>query len=321
MYCRESLVIAAVVLCVTPASAVDGVLEINQACAAGPGCFAGDGAGFPVTITSAGSYRLTSDLTLTAPGSGIEVAANHVSIDLNGFGLVGPTTCTGSGASISCGSQSGRGIRNTNFGGRDVWVSNGRIRGFGFGIELGDASRVESVTVETNGSWGIVVGAESIVSDATAHRNGNFGIQVGSNSLVRASRTTANGSDGVSVGGLRRGVSIQETTASENGGDGIDAGNAASVRRCTANDNEGTGIRVGNVSLVTDSIAWINSDDGIEVTSLGSSVQRNVVNNNSGVGLNLLPDTNYRENTLIQDEVSSGFNTGANVCEGTVLCP
>ncbi len=38
-----------------PAHAVDGVLEINQACAVNAGCFAGDTAGFPVTITGAGS--------------------------------------------------------------------------------------------------------------------------------------------------------------------------------------------------------------------------------------------------------------------------
>lgn len=31
---------------VSPAFASDGVLEINQTCAAGPGCFAGDTAGF-----------------------------------------------------------------------------------------------------------------------------------------------------------------------------------------------------------------------------------------------------------------------------------
>src|SRR5262245_32414033 len=37
------------------ASASDGVLEINQTCAA-VGCFQGDSAGFPVTINSAGSY-------------------------------------------------------------------------------------------------------------------------------------------------------------------------------------------------------------------------------------------------------------------------
>jgi len=34
-----------------PARASDGVLEINQTCAIQTGCFAGDTAGFPVTIS------------------------------------------------------------------------------------------------------------------------------------------------------------------------------------------------------------------------------------------------------------------------------
>ncbi|MDG2051443.1 MAG: hypothetical protein P8M78_14920 [Myxococcota bacterium] len=42
----------------SPALAVDGVLEINQACAVNTGCFSGDAAGLPVTITAAGSYRM-----------------------------------------------------------------------------------------------------------------------------------------------------------------------------------------------------------------------------------------------------------------------
>jgi hypothetical protein len=48
--------------------AVDGVLEINQACVS-VGCFPGDLAGFPVTISSTGSYRLTSSLDVTGEGS------------------------------------------------------------------------------------------------------------------------------------------------------------------------------------------------------------------------------------------------------------
>lgn len=42
------------------AVAADGELEINQACAGSSvGCFPGDSAGFPVSITQPGSYRFT----------------------------------------------------------------------------------------------------------------------------------------------------------------------------------------------------------------------------------------------------------------------
>ena len=53
------------------ASASEGALEINQTCALQTGCFAGDGAGFPVTIDgSAGSsYLLTGDLEKSGTGT------------------------------------------------------------------------------------------------------------------------------------------------------------------------------------------------------------------------------------------------------------
>ena len=49
-----SLIALLLVALAGPAFAVDGVAEINQTCAVNTGCFAGDFAGFPVTISSAG---------------------------------------------------------------------------------------------------------------------------------------------------------------------------------------------------------------------------------------------------------------------------
>ena len=64
---------------VAPALAVDGVREINQACALSGGCSAGDAPGFPVEITTDGSYRLTGNL---AVGSG---NGNVTAISISGF--------------------------------------------------------------------------------------------------------------------------------------------------------------------------------------------------------------------------------------------
>ena len=69
-----------------PANAVDGVLEINQTCAVNTGCFAGDTAGFPVTISASGSYRLTGNLDLVGTAVPvIQITADRVTLDLNGF--------------------------------------------------------------------------------------------------------------------------------------------------------------------------------------------------------------------------------------------
>jgi len=87
--------------------AADGALEINQACALNGGCFSGDSAGFPVTIDgSAGkSYRLTGDLDLSsAPNlSGIIVTGANVTLDMGGFEIAGPITCTSTDPTLDCG--------------------------------------------------------------------------------------------------------------------------------------------------------------------------------------------------------------------------
>jgi hypothetical protein len=80
------------------AHAVDAVIEINQTCAAA-GCFGGGAPGFPVTITEAGSYRLTSNLDVSSPPdpantSAIQIRVSGTTIDLNGFTIPGITACT-----------------------------------------------------------------------------------------------------------------------------------------------------------------------------------------------------------------------------------
>lgn len=80
----------------SPALAVDGVIEINQACAA-TGCFAGDAPGFPVTITTSGSYRLTSNLLRSPASTALIIETSdgtNVAIDLNDFVVEGPIHAT-----------------------------------------------------------------------------------------------------------------------------------------------------------------------------------------------------------------------------------
>jgi hypothetical protein len=91
-----------------PALGTDGVLEINQACAVNTGCFAGDTAGFPVTIGSPGRYRLTGDLD-SSSSFGIQITAAHVSLDLNGFAITSASAAVvvagGADTSSRCGME------------------------------------------------------------------------------------------------------------------------------------------------------------------------------------------------------------------------
>src|SRR5688572_23105176 len=69
---------------------------IDQAKANAGNVTPGDTPGFPVTITQPGSYRLTSNLTVSNENTtAIRITTNDVTIDLNGFRLKGPVVCSG----------------------------------------------------------------------------------------------------------------------------------------------------------------------------------------------------------------------------------
>ena len=84
--CTVRVLLIAHLVLVAPSSAFasDGVVEINQACAA-VGCFAGDAPGWPVEITEHGSYRLTSNLDVGIPGGAILLSSDRMTLDLNRF--------------------------------------------------------------------------------------------------------------------------------------------------------------------------------------------------------------------------------------------
>ena len=158
--------------------AVDGVLEINQTCAVNTGCGPGDSAGFPATISAPGSYRLTSNLAVAGSGTNaIQISASDVTLDLNGFTISGPNTCTGDPVTscASTGIGDGVAVSSTNFVG--VTVKNGTVRGMGDrGISLNKGGNVENVFVRENGGNGIFCRNACTVSNARVLRNGADGI-------------------------------------------------------------------------------------------------------------------------------------------------
>src|SRR5215471_14991683 len=80
------------------ASAAAAQVHISQTAALAGGITPGDAPGFPVTITSPGNYVLDSDLAVAdADTTAIDVSADNVTIDLNGFTIRGITVCDYSG--------------------------------------------------------------------------------------------------------------------------------------------------------------------------------------------------------------------------------
>lgn len=284
------------------AAADEGVLEINQTCATSSGCFPTDSAGFPVTLGS-GRYRLTSDLVVAGENdSAITATVSNIEIDLNGFTISGPVSCTGSsGAALVCAPASGSGVgigrSTTNVIG--VAVRNGTIRGMGLrGILLGDYSVIADVHASSNRSTGINVGDVSIVRDCSLTRNGGTALTTGDGSLV-----------------LR-------TTTSLNGGIGLATGDGSNLRENAAHDNDGDGIQTGLGSLVAANLSAGNEGDGVQAIGR-ASVQRNALRENSGFGLHSITGvapSAYRYNTFLDNTLGSASDSvslGANDCDGS----
>jgi hypothetical protein len=287
-----------------PASASDGVLEINQTCAIQTGCFAGDTPGLPVTINgSAGrSYRLTSDLVVaSAATNGIEISADDVGIDLNNFAIRGPVVC--SGTPLACtpsGAGAGVGVTSSTISGTSV--RNGSVRGMGsFGVSLGVQAEVTGVRARGNGLFGLEARDGSVLTGNVAYQNGSIGIEAGSGSVVSGNSAYQNGGDGIQVS---LGATVSGNTASRNGNDGINVGSGATVSGNTSYDNAGFGIR----------------------TVSGATVIGNTVRLNTGFGLVLGAWTGYRENVISSNtggtvSGASAVNLGDNVCNGLTVCP
>src|ERR1041385_6531759 len=182
-------------VCALPLRAVDGIVLINQNAALAGNVTPGDTPGFPVTITLPGSYRLSGNLTVPdANTTGIFIHADGVTIDLNGFSIIGPALC--SGPPIRC-TSTGTGIGIDSLGLRTA-VLNGAVQGMGSdGIRLLIGfNRVERVHVFNNGSTGIL-GSNDIVSSCIAEFNGGDGISV-FGGKVSDSAANDNGRSGIS---------------------------------------------------------------------------------------------------------------------------
>lgn len=193
-------------LCGPPAAeAVDGVVLIDQNRALAGSVTPGDAPGFPVTISRAGSYRLSGNLAVTnSDTTAVEITANNVTLDLNGFTIEGPADiCAGGIVPSWCflGAQ-GVGVLGRTAGSSEALrhntiVLNGTVRAMGgSGLVLGENARVEKLTVGHNRGNGIIVGLFSTVSENTVARNRNIGIEA-TGAVIIANVVSHNGATGI----------------------------------------------------------------------------------------------------------------------------
>jgi hypothetical protein len=311
----RGLQLASIALLAAPsAHAVDGVIEINQARALQGGVTFGDGAGFPITLSVSGSYRLTGELIVPSTGTtAISVTADRVSIDLNGFSISGPNSCTGGCPVTSCTATSGGSAISGNV--RDLSIRNGTIRGMGgAGILSGFGSgRVQGVTLEHNGAGGIAAGTSTMtVTDSRASSNHGIGISSGGG-ILRNNMAECNKGAGLSLFAGQ----VSECHAVQNSGDGIAVASEGSIFDNNANNNAVFGIRANNSTVSNNSLD--SNHDGIKVTGMGTVIG-NSISASTVETLEFASGVGYHSNvmsTVVTCAATGGVSMGENVCNGT----
>ena len=175
--------------------AADGVIEINQAIVEANG-------GFPYVISEPGSYNLTGNLTVPDENtSAILVQADDVTLDLNGFAIIGPVQCTAENGSVSC-SPEGTGVGVAAPSAFPTVVRNGSVRGMGLGGVIITFGRVEGIRALENGDRGIYLQQSGVVRGCLAELNGRAGIVITeASSVVEHSIARFNPAGGIVLSG------------------------------------------------------------------------------------------------------------------------
>ena len=217
-------------------------------------------------ITAPGSYYLTKNLTGESGKVGILVAADNVTIDLNGFTLAGAGNSRG--IDTPAGSS---GPENTT-------VRNGTVTNWGIGARLRDKARVEKVSFLRNVGSGLSCGEAALIVDCVATNNGESGIAAGRSSIIRSTVAHANTLIGIAAG---TSSAVINCTANLNGAFGIQAQDHSTVQGCAADGNLSTGINGQHRATIIDCTSTNNG--GFGVSTLDSSlIQRCSVSKNRG---------------------------------------
>jgi parallel beta-helix repeat protein len=223
-------------------------------------------------IFNSGSYYLTSNLTGVALQNGITVNADDVTIDLNGFTLIG------SGATSGHGIYQASALRNLR-------VHNGKVvqwRGASKGgvYASGKNNQFDHIQAATN-SYGIYAGAGCTISDCSAYNNSDDGIWANVGSTISGCSAYYNSDDGIETSAES---TISGCTARYNTGDGIQTGNGSTISGNTCGNNgtggNGAGILVTAGNNRIDSNNVTHNSRGIDVNMRGNLIIRNSASEN-----------------------------------------
>lgn len=224
----------------------------------------------PYFITNSGSYYVASNLTAVAGQSGITVMADDVTIDLNGFSLIGSNSFDGIFVLSAY---------------KNFKACNGTIRNWSGGaitaFEVPDC-RFERLQIIGNG-MGVQAGNRCVVEGCSVVSNSFGSLSVRKNSAVKGCVSAFNGGAGI---GVAESCTVTDCRTESNTGRGIFTFDQCIITGCIIRSNGFGGIAAGSDTLISDSTISRNTGNGIEAFS-GARIQNCVISGNTLSGINV----------------------------------
>ncbi len=263
----------------------------------------GDGS-YIYKINQPGSYYLTGNITGAVGMHGIGIAVSGVTLDLNGFDLVGvPGMGAFDGVRIIFNDQS------------NIAVVNGSVRNWGRdGVNLSSLGqtncRVANVLASGNANNGIVTGDHATITNCSANSNA-IGIFAFIGGTVTNCSASMNSDRGIFA---QDGAVITDCSASLNTGSGIVTTDGCTISNCTAYDNNVDGIHVNSGCVILGCTVYRNSGSGINI-STGSTVAHCSVRLNTLDGILGNGSSVIRDNTCSSNGLGAGVGAGIHVTQ------
>jgi parallel beta-helix repeat protein len=248
-------------------------------------------------ITQPGSYYLTADLIGDDAKNGLVIATDNVTVDLNGFQVVGT-------------SESLKGICVTALNSRLVCIRNGTVRGWtedGVCTVNVSGSVLEQLRVWNNGGNGIEAGPAAIVKGCTAQQNGEAGIAVGNNGMLSECTAQENQGAGIDLG---NGSVMTACTSGHNAGPGVVSATGCTLSASTARSNGADGFQLLYGCTVNGCSASFNALDGFSAVGSGVSIRGCTAEANTRDGIRALSDCVIAENSCDSNGYSAGDGAG-----------